>query len=62
MKKGVKIVFSGGDNPSAYLCWMLQSPKEVVHINSVKTVMCESDSTLTLSTLESNSNISNSKT
>lgn len=56
------MVFSGGNNPSAYLCWILQSPKEVIHINSVKTVMCESDGTLTLSTLESNSNISNSKT
>lgn len=31
----------------AYSCHILQSSKEVIHINSVKTVMCESDATLT---------------
>lgn len=46
-KKRVKIVFSGWKEPYAYLCWILQSSKEVIHINSVKTVMCESDTTLT---------------
>lgn len=46
-KSRVKIVFSGWKEPYEYLCWILQSSKEVIHINSIKTVMCESDTTLT---------------